>query len=157
MIDWKTIELEYVTGDISHEKLSKKYGIGRSRLSQYASKEKWKEKRDKHRAKTVAKAVDAVGTKQANMAAKLYETGGILLDSVKKLIEDNPEMLANTSAIKDVSVVLKNLKDLMSVKSEADMLEQEARIAKLRKEAMVEKENNEIKVTITKDLEEYSQ
>lgn len=156
MIDWKTIETEYVTTDISHRELAIKYGIGRSRLSQYASKEKWSEKRDKHRAKTVAKAVNAVGTKQAEMAAKLYGVGGLLLDRVKLLLEDNPELLADTSSMKDVSVVLKNLKDLMSVKSDADMREQEARIEKLRKEAMVEKENNEIKVTITQDLDEYS-
>ena len=58
--------------------------------------------------------------------------------------------------MKDVSVVLKNLKDLMMVKSDADQREQEARIDKLRKEAMVEKENNEIKVTIAGDLDEYS-
>lgn len=156
MIDWKTIETEYVTTDISHRELATKYGIGRSRLSQYASKEKWSEKRDKHRAKTVAKAVNAVGTKQAEMAAKLYGVGGLLLDRVKLLLEDHPELLADTSSMKDVSVVLKNLKDLMSVKSDADMREQEARIEKLRKEAMVEKENNEIKVTITQDLDEYS-
>ena len=157
MIDWKTIETEYVTTDISHRDLAAKHGSGRSRLSQYASKEKWSEKRDQHRAKTVAKAVNAVGTKQANMAAKLYGVGGLLLDRVKLLLEDSPELLADTSEMKDVSVVLKNLKDLMSVKSDADMREQEARIEKLRKEAMVEKENNEVKVTILGDLEEYSQ
>ena len=157
MIDWQTIETEYVTSDISHRQLAEKYGIGRSRLSQYASQEKWSEKRDQHRAKTVSKAVNAIGTKQANMAAKLYGVGGLLLDKVKSLLEDNPELLADTSSMKDVSVVLKNLKDLMSVKSEADMMEQQARIDKLRKEAMVEKENNEIKVTIIGDLEEYSQ
>ena len=156
MIDWKTIETEYVTTDISHRELAEKYGIGRSRLSQYASKEKWSEKRDKHKAKTVSKAVNAIGTKQANMAAKLYGVGGLLLDKVQLLLQDNPELLADTSAMKDVSVVLKNLKDLMSVKSEADMREQEARINKLRKDAMVEKENNEVKVTFAGELEEYS-
>ena len=139
MIDWKTIETEYVTTDISHRELATKYGIGRSRLSQYASKEKWREKRDKHRAKTVSKAVNSIGTKQAEMAAKLYGVGGLLLDRVKLLLEDNPELLADTSSMKDVSVVLKNLKDLMSVKSEADMLEQEARIAKLRRDAEPDK------------------
>lgn len=142
MIDWKTIETEYVTTDISHRQLAEKYGIGRSRLSQYASKEKWKEKRDKHRAKTVTKAVNAIGAKQAEMAAKLYGAGGLLLDRVKLLLEDNPELLADTSSMKDVSVVLKNLKDLMSVKSDADMREQEARIEKLRKEAMSDKDNS---------------
>lgn len=156
MIDWKTIETEYVTTDISHRQLAEKYGICRSTISKKATDDKWSEKRNKHRDKTVAKAVNAVGTKQANMTAKLYGVGGLLLDRVKLLLEDNPEVLADTSSMKDVSVVLKNLKDLMSVKSDADMREQEARIDKLRKEAMVEKENNEVKVTMAGELEEYS-
>ena len=156
MIDWKTIETEYVTTDISHRQLAEKYGICRSTISKKATDDKWSEKRNKHRDKTVSKAVNAVGTKQASMAAKLYGVGGLLLDKVKSLLEDNPEVLADTSSMKDVSVVLKNLKDLMSVKSDIDMREQEARIDKLRKEAMVEKENNEVKVTIQGELEEYS-
>ena len=142
MIDWKTIETEYVTSDISHKQLCEKYGICRSTISKKASEDKWTEKRNNYRAKTVSKAVNAVGTKQANMAAKLYGVGGLLLDKVKSLLEDNPEILADTSSMKDVSVVLKNLKDLMSVKSEADMLEQQARIDKLRKEAMGDKAND---------------
>jgi hypothetical protein len=36
------------------------------------------------------------------------------------------------------------------------MREQEARIEKLQKEAAVEKENNEVKVTMQGELEEYS-
>ena len=139
MIDWKTIETEYVTSDISHKKLCEKYGICRSTISKKASEENWTEKRNNHRAKTVAKAVNAVGTKQADMAAKLYGVGGLLLDNVKLLLEEHPEVLADTSTMKDVSVVLKNLKDLMSVKSDADMREQEARIKKLRREAEPEK------------------
>ena len=158
MIDWKTIETEYVTTDISHRELAKKHGIGRSRISEVASKEKWKEKRDKHRAKTVAKAVNAVGTKQANMAAKLYGVGGLLLDRVKGLLEENPELLADTSSMKDVSVVLKNLKDLMSVKSEADMREQEARIEKLRREAQKGEESaRAIEVVFDAGPEEWNE
>ncbi len=155
MIDWKTIETEYVTTDISHKRLAEKYGIGRSRLSQYASKEKWSEKRDKHRANTVAKAVNAIGTKQAEMAAKLYGVGGLLLDRVKVLLEGNPELLADTSSMKDVSVVLKNLKDLMSVKSDADMREQEARIKKLRREAEPEKQSEAPKLIVEGLPEEF--
>lgn len=156
MIDWKTIETEYVTTDISHRELCEKYGICRSTISKKASDDKWTEKRNKHRAKTVSKAVNTVGKSQAEQAAKLFSVGGLLLDKVKLLLEENPEILADTSAMKDVSVVLKNLKDLMMVKSDADQREQEARIDKLRKEAAIEKENNEIKVTIAGDLDEYS-
>lgn len=156
MIDWKTIETEYVTTDISHRQLAEKYGIGRSRLSQYASQEKWSEKRDKHRAKTVSKAVNAIGTKQAERTAKLIGVSDLLLDKIKSLLEADEKLLVDTSVMKDVSIVLKNLKEIQMIKSEADLREQEARIDKLRKEAMVEKENNEIKVTISKDLDEYS-
>lgn len=156
MIDWKTIETEYVTTDISHRQLAEKYGIGRSRLSQYASKEKWKEKRDKHRTRVVSKAVSAVGNKQAERTAKLIGVSDILLDKVKSLLEADEELLVDTSIMKDVSVILKNLKDIQMIKSETDLREQEARIEKLRKEAMGEKENGEVKVTIVGELEEYS-
>lgn len=157
MIDWKTIETEYVTTEISHRGLAEKYGICRSTICKKAAEDKWSDKRKEHRARMVTKAVNAIGTKQAEMAAKLYGVGGLLLDRVKLLLEDSPELLADTSQMKDVSVVLKNLKDLLSVKSDADMREQEARIEKLRREA--EKENDikePIRVIIDNDLEEYS-
>ena len=157
MIDWKTIETEYVTTEISHRGLAEKYDICRSTICKKAAEEKWSEKRKEHRAKTVSKAVSAVGKTQAEQTAKLFGVSGLLLDKVKLLLEEHEELLVDTSAMKDVSVVLKNLKDLLMIKSEADMKEQEARIDKLRKEAMVEKVNNEVKVTILGELEEYSE
>ena len=158
MADWQKIKTEYITTDTSYRKLAQKYGVRYATLQARAKEEKWTDLRDQHRTSTVSKAVNAIGTKQANMAAKLYGVGGLLLDKVKSLLEDNPELLADTSAMKDVSVVLKNLKDLMSVKSEADMREQEARIEKLRKEAMVEKENNRpIEVVFAAGPEEWNE
>ena len=156
MIDWKTIETEYVTTDISHRQLAEKYGICRSTISKKATDDKWSEKRNKHRDKTVSKAVNAVGTKQADRAAKLIGVSDLLLNKVKSLLEADEELLVDTSIMKDVSIILKNLKDIQMIRSEADLREQEARIDKLRKEAMVEKENNEVKVTISGELEEYS-
>ena len=156
MADWQAIKTEYITTDTSYRKLAQKYGIDSAVIGRRAKNEEWVKMRQQHIDKTQTKALNAIGTKQAEMAAKLYGVGGLLLDRVKSLLEADPELLADTSAMKDVSVVLKNLKDLMSVKSDADMREQEARIEKLRKEAAIEKENNEIKVTIVGDLDEYS-
>ena len=155
MIDWKTIETEYVTTDISQRLLAEKYGICRSTISKKAMTDNWSEKRSKHRANMVTKAVNAIGTKQATMAAKLYGVGGLLLDRVKLLLGDNPELLADTSSMKDVSVVLKNLKDLMSVKSDADMREQEARIEKLRREAEPDKGSETPKLIVEGLPEEF--
>ena len=150
MADWQKIKTEYITSNpkTSYHKLALKYGVNETNIAKRASKEKWVEERNKNASKALSKAVNAIGTKQANMAAKLYGVGGLLLDKVKSLLEENPEILADTSSMKDVSVVLKNLKDLMSVKSEADMREQEARIEKLRKEAMADEADKQQTVTV---------
>lgn len=158
MIDWKTIETEYVTTDISHRQLAEKYGICRSTISKKATDDKWSEKRNKHRDKTVSKAVNAVGKSQAEQTAKLFSVSGLLLTKVQSLLEDNEELLADTSAMKDVSVVLKNLKDLLMVKSDADLREQEARIEKLRKEAQKSEEGTRaIEVVFAAGPEEWNE
>ena len=134
MIDWKTIETEYVTTDISHRQLAEKHGIGRSRLSQYASKEKWKEKRDKHRANIVSKTVNAIASQQAHRAVRLLTVADKLLTKVEQRIEEGGERLMDTSTMLDISRILKNIKDAQMIKSDADMREQEARTDKLRAE-----------------------
>ena len=56
-----------------------------------------------------------------------------------------------------VAAALKDIKEIQMLKSELDKREQEARIAKLEKEAMAEeKQDNEIKVIIEGGLEDYS-
>ena len=155
MIDWKTIETEYVTTEISHRGLAEKYGICRSTICKKAAEDKWSDKRKEHRAKTVSKAVNAVSKTQAEQTAKLFSVSGLLLNKVQRLLEDNEELLADTSAMKDVSVVLKNLKDLLMVKSEADLREQEARIEKLRREAEPEKNADVPKLVVEGLPEEF--
>ena len=154
--DWQAIRTEYITTDTSYRKLSRKYGVSVTQINTVGRDEKWVEQKQQHLNNTFTKAVNAISESQADQIAKLFGVSGLLLDKVKLLLEENPELLADTSAMKDVSVVLKNLKDLLMVRSDADMREQEARIEKLRKDCAVEKENNEIKVTIVGDLDEYS-
>jgi hypothetical protein len=59
--------------------------------------------------------------------------------------------------MKHISGVLKDIKEIQMIRSEADMREQEARIANLRKQAESEKQDNDIKVTIAESLGEYSE
>lgn len=157
MADWQSIKTEYITTDTSYRKLAQKYGVNATNIAKRASKEKWVEQRNENASKTLSKTLNAIGSKQAERTAKLIGVSDLLLDKVKSLLEADEELLVDTSIMKDVSVILKNLKDIQMIRSEADLREQEARIEKLRKEAMVEKENNEVKVTILGDLEEYSQ
>lgn len=157
MADWQSIKTEYITTDTSYRKLAQKYGVNTTNIAKRASQEKWVEQRKQNASKTLSKTLNAIGTKQAERTAKLIGVSDLLLNKVKSLLEADEELLVDTSIMKDVSIILKNLKDIQMIRSEADLREQEARIDKLRKEAMVEKENNEIKVTIVGDLDEYSQ
>ena len=157
MADWKAIKTEYITTDTSYRKLAQKYGVNATNIAKRASKEKWVEERNKNASKTLSKTLNAIGTKQAERTAKLIGVSDLLLDRIKSLIEDTPELLTLPQNIKHISGVLKDLKDIQMIKSEADLREQEARIDKLRKEAMVEKENNEVRVTMLGELEEYSE
>ena len=157
MADWQSIKTEYITTDTSYRKLAQKYGVNYTTICQRSKAEKWLDQREQHKNKTLTKTMNAISRKQADRAANLIAVSDLLLGKVKSLLEDDEELLVDTSIMKDVSIILKNLKDIQMIRSEADLREQEARIDKLRKEAMVEKENQEVKVTIQGELEEYSE
>ena len=156
MADWQTIKTEYITTDTSYRKLAQKYGVNHAVIGQRAKAEKWVELRKQHIDKTQTKTLNAISRKQADRAANLIAVSDLLLGKVKSLLETDTELLIDPQSMKHISGVLKDLKEIQMIKSDADMREQEARIDKLRKEATAEKENNEITVTIVGDLDEYS-
>ena len=139
MADWQKIKTEYITTDTSYRKLAQKYGVNATNIAKRASKEKWTEERKKNATKTLSKTLNAIGSKQAERTAKLIGVSDLLLDKVKSLLEADEELLVDTAVMRDISVVLKNLKDIQMIKSEADMREPEARIEKLRREAEPDK------------------
>jgi hypothetical protein len=97
-----------------------------------ASKEKWVEQREQHQSKTVAKTLDAISKKQVDRAANLISVADILLEKVKNLVESDTGILLDTQGLKHISGVLKDIKEVQMIKSEADLREQEARIAKMK-------------------------
>ena len=157
MADWQAIKTEYITTDTSYRKLAQKYGIDSAVIGRRAKSEEWVQLRQQHINKTQTKTLNAIASQQASRAVRLQTVADKLLTKVERLIEDDEGLLADTSSMRDISRILKDLKDIQMIKSDADVREQEARIEKLRKEAMVEKENNEVKVTIVGELEEYSE
>lgn len=154
-IDWSAIKTEYITTDTSYRKLAQKYGVNPTNIAKRASKEKWTEERKKNANKALSKALNAISTKQAERTAKLVGVSDLLLDKVKELLETNAELLVDTSIMRDVSVVLKNLKDIQMIRSEADMREQEARIDKLRKEAANTDRADGIVIKLDGGIEDY--
>ena len=148
MADWQAIKTEYITTDTSYRKLAEKYGVSRVQIGNVGAEEKWVELRRQHLDKTLTNTVDTISKQQVDRAANLISVADLLLAKVKSLVEMDAEVLRDTQSLKHISGVLKDIKEIQMIRSEADMREQDARIAKLRKEAEKEEQGTR-DVTIT--------
>lgn len=155
--DWSKIKTEYITTDTSYRKLAQKYGVSTTQICNVGREEGWVQLREQHLNKTVAKSLNAIASQQAARAARIAGAGDKLLDRVVQLLESDEEAMLDTGIMRDVSVVLKNLKDIQMIRSDLDLQEQEARIEKLRKEAdSGSAEKEPVRVIIEGDLADYT-
>ena len=151
-MDWKRIKAEYIAGGTSYRKLAEKYGVSRTTLERKAKEERWADLRRQTEGKVEAKIVDSISNQEAKKAVDIIDVADKLLEKIGTLAE----MVGDADSIKKLTSAIKDLKDIKGIKSEADMREQEARIAKLQKEAQEDERDNEIKIVIGSDAEEYS-
>ena len=158
MADWQKIKTEYISTKTSYRKLAEKYGVHYKTIADRGKKEKWEELRSQVSHKALTKTIERISTSQADRASKLASVSDLLLDKVKDLIENRPDILRDTQALKHISGVLKDYKEIQGIKAQKDLEEQDARIAKLRKDA--EKDTNEkpsITITLEGGLSDYAQ
>lgn len=156
MADWGRIKSEYITTtDTSYRRLSEKYGISYQAICRRSKAERWGEQREQHMNKTVTKTIDRISEKQVDRATRLQSVADKLLDRVEALVETGDFVLMNSQSMKHISGVLKDLKDIQMIRSEADLREQEARIAKLRREADPDKGTEAPKLVVEGLPEEF--
>ena len=157
MADWQKIKTEYITTNTSYRKLAEKHGISYQAICRRSQAEQWSEQREQHMNKTVTRTIDAISKKQVDRAANLISVSDLLLSKVKSLLETNAEVPIDTQSMKHISGVLKDIKEIQMIRSDADLREQEARIANLEKQAKADDNNKEpIRVIIDDGLKEYS-
>ena len=134
-MDWNKIKAEYIAGGTSYRKLAEKYGVSFTTLTRTAQRENWVGLRQQTENKTATKMVDVVSKKNAEIDDKYFR----LVDKLMKKAEETIDGLDvwSVTALKEMSTALKYLKECKGVKSEADMREQEARIAKLQRDAEI--------------------
>lgn len=137
MADWNKIKTEYLTSDTSYRKLAQKYGVNAITIAKKASKEGWVSQRQQQANRTLSKTLTAVSNRQVNRAARLQEVADKLLNKIEAAVDDyNMEvLLVDRQSLRQITGALKDIKDIQMIRSEADLREQEARIAKLLKEA----------------------
>lgn len=157
MTNWQKIKTEYITTDTSYRRLAKKYSIDSAVIGRRAKNEEWVKLRQQYIDKTQTKTIDAISNKQVDRAANLVSVADQLLAKVKSLLETDAEVLSDTQSMKHISGVLKDIKEIQMIRSEADLREQEARIKKLQKEAEQEEtRDNTIVIQFAEGSEEYA-
>lgn len=140
-MDWKLIKAEYIAGGTSYRKLAEKYNVSFSTLRKVAAKEHWSELRNNVGTERDTELVKTLGVSTAKIDKKYFDLVDKLFDKAGEVIEDT--RIWNAVTLKEMATAMKYLKECKGVKSEADIREQEARIAKLRKDS--EKEDDSIK------------
>lgn len=158
-MDWNVIKTEYITDESSsYRKLAKKYGVSYTTIGEKARQEGWAEERKQFLNKTLSKTLNAISKAQANRASRLQTVADKLLDKIENAVDnfDMSEILLDKQALKQLTGALKDIKDIQMIKSEADLREQEARIAKLQKDAESDEKDTTIEVVIGDDGEDYA-
>lgn len=153
-MDWKRIKAEYIAGGTSYRKLAAKYDVPFGTLRRIAKQEGWTQKRTQaeHRADT--KLLEDIVEQNSKIDDRYFRLVEKLMQRAEETIENTPVWSVN--GLKEMATAMKYLKECKGVKSEADIREQEARIAKLQKEAQEEQKDNEIQIIIGTEAEEYS-
>ena len=146
MADWEKIKAEYLTTDTSYRELAQKYGVNYATIGKKASKEGWQTQRQQQANKTLTKMLAADTKQKVDRATRLKTVADKLLDKVEALVADDDRLTA--TAIKNLSDALKNIKEAQMIRTQEDIDEQKARIAKLNKEAEKEEQNHDVTITI---------
>ena len=155
MADWSKIKAEYIRSRISTRKLAEKYNVSYTMLCKHSKAEKWVELRRQKESKKTAAVVDACATKEANEAIKIYEVADKAIEVIEKMLTEHAEEIGPV-AIRSLTGALKDIAAVKGLQTEAEKREQEARIAKLRKEAeRDEQQDKTIEIVMDSSVEDY--
>lgn len=155
-IDWSAIKTEYITTDTSYRKLAQTYGVDQATIARRAKKEDWVSKRQQNVSTVQAKIVDAISDQQVDRATKLLSVADLLMDKVRQRIEAVDPMDMGSQEFRHLSATIKDLKEIQMIRSDADLREQEARIASLRRQADKDSASRDVVVEMSEEVDALS-
>ena len=176
MADWNKIRKEYIKGGISQKAIAAKYGEKYRALTERAISEKWTAQREEVRKRTVEKSIEKTADAAASVDLKVFQAATVLLDKVIQAANELDlveEMVSETVAtdesevttkysrvrqgnagtvdrqgLRQIANALKDIKEILAVRSELDLEEQKARIEKLRRDSTPEDEDRNVTVQL---------
>jgi hypothetical protein len=155
LVDWNKIKTEYITTDTSYRKLADKYNVSSTSICKVAKREQWVAEKERYLNESYSKTIEAITKSQTERVLRLQTITDKILNKIEKSVELMDEV--DLQAYRQLTSALKDIKEIQMLKSEADMREQEARIAKLRKESEEEDKETTVIVQFDDDAKKWSQ
>lgn len=145
-MDWKKAKADYVTNpDATYRSIGEKYGVGLHQVANHSRAEGWRDLREQHLEKVYKKTLDKIADDRAAKAVRVRDVATLLLDKLEEAARavSADTILTDVRLMKGLTGALKDIKDVLDLRSDMDMAEQEARIDKLRKDAEAAEKANE--------------
>lgn len=146
-MNWGKIRRDYIAGKGSYRELAAKYGVPFRTLADRAGAEQWVSLREQARNKSVTKTIDKIATANGVADTRLQDAAVELIGKVTDGIKSTDPM--NARELKAYSGVLRDLKEVLDLRTPLDIQEQEARIEKLRRESEKDREERNREVVVT--------
>ena len=158
MVDWNAIKTEYITTNTSYRKLSDKYNIPFNTVQCRGKREGWVDLRTQYQDEIEEKAIKKAANKVSDYKSTLYDLAYDIAMQLKTMTQGKTiEDLARAGLKpRDITGAIKDIEDILHIKSEADMREQEARIKNLQKQVDDDPVNRKITVHIEGNANDYS-
>ena len=168
-VNWEQIRQDYLTGQESQAALARRYGISPAALSKRIRQEGWQREKSPGWEGRMQR-VDALADRMLTALERAVEELDTVTQSVreKTKTDDGREIvtdfqrllpeeagLIDRGGLKQLTGVLKDIKDVLMLRSEADTREQEARIAKLQRDLQKEELQSRVIVTMEGGCEEF--
>lgn len=132
-MDWTAARDEYIQGGVTYRQLAEKYSVPLRTLGKRAKAEDWVGLRQQVVDKSATLAADAAAQAKADMATRIYDSAGLMLDKVLDALQQDDAITPKD--IRALTAAVKDIREIVGVKSAGDQAEQEARIAALRSKA----------------------
>lgn len=155
MTDWAAIRAEYIAGGTSYRKLAQKYSVSFSTVKRRAKVEGWTALQAQAYALAATKSALLTADAAATYDQKIYQTADKLLNRVGEAIDCIDS--TDTGGMRQLASVLRDLQDIKGLRCDLNRREQEARIAKLRREVEREDDNRVVEIRLSGELQEYSE
>ena len=160
MINWVAIKAEYITQGTPQRELARKYHVHPTTIGRRASKEHWVEERSRHADSALANRLSVAAKREAEREVTIQTIADKLLARIGDVADNLVIVKATDGAysIRQLTAALRDIRDIKGAKSDIDLREQEARIAKLQREATADKPDTSINVVFGGgDVEEWSE